>query len=85
MGVTRALGAMKHESFEQRRQIESSRQHIGAYRGAALAQSSRRPAGSSTSSDTVPRRPSSRIDVVKPSRQQTRAQIVGKLNAYLTL
>jgi hypothetical protein len=82
-GSDKALGAMRHESFEQRLQIESNRTHIKSYRDSSLAQQSLRPPLTSK----VPERaqtsaPATRIDIVKPSRQQVNAQMISRPTVY---
>ena len=75
-GSAQALGAMRHESFEQRLAREHNRQHIGGYQSAAVVQRGMVvPArGSVSAANGAPSR--GVIDVVRPNRQQRNAQVI---------
>lgn len=84
-GSARALGAMRNETFSQRRTVEQNRQHIGSYRESTLAQASQHPQSTLRTGESAPvsgsattPRATSRIDIVKPSRQQMNAQMVSR-------
>ena len=77
-GSAGALGAMRStQTFEQRMKMERNRQHVGSYREASVLQANQRP---STAVQPVepsqPVRRTSRIDVVKPGRQQANSQMI---------
>ena len=84
-GSAQALSAMRNETFSQRKAVEQNRQHIGSYRESTLAQTSQRPQSALRVAEVAPvsgaaatPRATSRIDIVKPSRQRMNAQMVSR-------